>query len=172
MLFLQCDFHASDPKMGAMTLPLKSGWGECLPQPMENNPGEQLENTEEQWRTQWRKPQQQKWCYVTSHAKSLKGCNFCLLVSLKKLATMLRGSSGHKKGLSRKKLRQPTCQPWVSHPGNESFKPIDDCRASWQLHRISWEVQIRTAQPSLPWISDLEKAWKIVITVLSHSILK
>ena len=64
-----------------------------------------LENTEEQWR----KPQQQKRCYVTSHAKSLKGCNFCLPVSLKKLATMLRGSSGHKKGPSRKKLRQP---PW------------------------------------------------------------
>ena len=36
-----------------MTPPLKSGWGECLSQPMENNIGEQLENTE-QWRTQWR----------------------------------------------------------------------------------------------------------------------
>ena len=67
MLFLQYDFHASDQKMGSMTPPLKSGWGECVPQPMENNIGEQLENTEEQWR----KPQQQKWCYVTSHAKSL-----------------------------------------------------------------------------------------------------
>ena len=44
MLFLQYDFHASDQKMGSMTPPLKSGWGECVPQPMENNIGEQ-------WRT-------------------------------------------------------------------------------------------------------------------------
>ena len=56
MLFLQYDFHASDQKMGSMTPPLKSGWGECVPQPLENNIGEQLENTAEQWR----KPQQQK----------------------------------------------------------------------------------------------------------------
>ena len=40
-LFLQYDFHASDQKMGSMTPPLKSGWGECVPQPMENNIGEQ-----------------------------------------------------------------------------------------------------------------------------------
>lgn len=93
-----------------MTPPLKSGWGECLSQPMENNIGEQLENTE-QWRTQWRNHNSR------SDAKLLKGCNFCLPVSLKKLATMLRGSSGHKKGPSRKNCdSQPASQmsepPW------------------------------------------------------------
>ena len=81
-------------------------------------------NGKQHWRTigeHWtmensmEKPQQQKWCYVTSHAKLLKGCNFCLPVSLKKLPTVLRGSSGHKKGPSRKN--------WDSQPASQMSEP-------------------------------------------------
>ena len=125
MFILQCDFHSSHWKVSSVSPFLKSGWGHVFASA---------------------NGVQQKWCYVTSQAKSLIGCSFCLPVSLKKLATMLRGSPGHMKGPSRKKLRpstfhqqsQPTCQPceWatlgVNPPAQSSL--WGDCSASWQLN--------------------------------------